>query len=236
MDSPALSSLLDTTIASLLAGRQQRLMAARQVIRVVISGDDLTTLPETLNCLAALSRQDYLPLLAFSHSARDSALQQACLAGLACRGIEAVTDNQEPGQTDIIARALYLPALSANSMSKIALGIRDNLVCRWVFHQLACHQPVIVTLCAECLAQPANSIPVLRDQLLRYAATLADYGCRVISPLPAAQPQTRLPLLTLKDIRLHPGGQPLRVRRRTLITPAARDEIRSRGIVIVESP
>ena len=47
------------------------------------------------------------------------------------RGSRAGLDRAPPHY-----EVLYLPALSVNSMSKIALGIRDNLACETVFQTL----------------------------------------------------------------------------------------------------
>lgn len=211
-----LDNLLDRIIAELLAHR---------VMRVVVSGEDLTTLPATLDCLQALSASGYVPLLAFSHSAA-ATLQSACLDGLAQRGIDALCDNRDllPAQADYCG--LYLPALSSNSLSKIALGIRDNLVCRWAFHALSHNRQIFVTLNGDVLHGPAGAF---QARLTQYAHTLVEYGFTVIGLPPAEQR-----LVTLSDVRLLPAGQPIHIGRGTLITPAARDEIRDRGIAIVQ--
>lgn len=240
MDQEHLSQRLDAIIDALLA-RRKRCLARTQVMRVVLSGEDLATLPLTLDCLGALDRSGYLLALAFSHSAMQSSLQSACLEGLAQRGIEVLCDSREPAQSDEKYSGLYLPALSSNSLSKIASGIRDNLVCRWAFHALGRNKQVVVTLNSECREDTGCAFPpALRARLANYAATLAEYGITVIGQR-AAQAKNRLSasnqkrLITLSDVRCHPGGQALHIGSGTLITPAARDEIRDRGIVIVQS-
>lgn len=234
MDAQRLSYFLDTLIADLLAQRKQRLETHTQVMRVVLSGDDLTTLPATLECLTALERSGYLLVMVFSHSARESSLQSRCLQALAQRGIEVICDNQEPQPGHDTGGSLYFPALSTNSLSKIALGIRDNLVCRWAFHALSTNKAAIVTLNPECQPNADNPLPqAFRTRLVNYANTLAEYGFTVIG-LPRTD--VRRPLISLSDVRQHPPGQPLHVGNRTLITPAARDEIRDRGLVIIQHP
>lgn len=215
-----LSDFLDKLIPALLAQR---------VIRVVISGEELSTLPPTLESLAALHNRGYLLRLTFSHSARHSSLQAACLKGLALRQITVMCDNADPGPEQDEYCQLYLPALSTNSMSKIALGIRDNRVCRWAFHALSQKKPVIITRCAEA----SGFTPALQARLSAYAATLADYGFTIIGYRAEAKHTRRL--LTLGDIRQLPHGEPVHLDKHTLITPAARDEIRARGIALIQS-
>jgi hypothetical protein len=242
MDAQRLSLLLDSIIDDMLALRKQRLESHHQLMRVILSGDDLTTLPTTLECLAALDRCGYLLLIASSHSARESSLQSSCLQALAQRGIDAISDNREPSQVDESCSGFYFPALSSNSLSKIALGIRDNLVCRWAFHALGINKTVIVTLNAECLPDKDNSLPqALRARLASYADTLAEYGFTVIGRHSSGAKQmlatgAHKQLITLSEVRQYQKGQTLHIGHRTLITPAARDEIRDRGLVIVQSP
>lgn len=207
-----LSDFLDALIPALLA---------RRTIQVVISGEDLSTLTTTLTCLTALHRSGYLLRLAFSHSARHSSLQAACLDGLAARQIHAVCNNAGPESDEYCQ--LYLPALSTNSLSKIALGIRDNLASRWVFHALSQQKPIVVTLTPPVL--PA----ALQTRLTEYAATLIAYGITVIGQEKTAK------LITLSDARQLPAGESVHIGRHTLVTPAARDEFRTRGIELIAS-
>lgn len=237
MDASRLSLLLDSIIAEIVAQRTQRLAPPRPVMRAIVSGEDLTTLPATLDCLAALDRNGYQLVIAFSHSAMQSPLRAACLEALAHRGIDVLCDNQPPQETDAPWHGLYLPALSSNSLSKIALGIRDNLVCRWAFHALRLNKPVVATLNAECQSDAAFSLPAaLRTRLANYAATLAAYGISVIGQRPTQQilpTSAKKPLITRSDVRCYAKGAALHVPHHTLITPAALDEIRDRGITIV---
>ncbi|HHG8772944.1 TPA: flavoprotein [Raoultella planticola] len=241
MNSQRLSQLLDTIIDNVLAQRQRALRSRSRVMRVVLSGEDLTTLPATLDCLSALDRSGYLLVIAFSHSATQSSLHTSCLEALARRGVHVLCDNQAPAQTAAAFNALFLPALSTNSLSKIALGLRDNLVCRWAFHALSLNKPTIVTLNAECRQDSTHLLPpALRARLTHYLATLAEYGVTIIGQ-PGANPPSSpsasaaRPLITRSDVRRQPKGAVLHIDRRTLITPAARDELRDRGITLVES-
>lgn len=239
MNNEHLSLLLDAIIDELLARRQQRLQA-NQVMRVVVSGEDRSTLPATLECLAALSNSGYLLQLAFSHSAAASSLQTACMEGLVQLGINALCDNSDPMHAANDYCGLYLPALSSNSMSKIALGIRDNLVSRWAFHALSQTKQVIVTLNAECQKTTSDAFsPSLQARLSLYAQTLVEYGFTVIGKSKASRStpgaRSEKPLITLSDVRKMRASQPVQIGRNTLITPAARDEIRDRGITIIQS-
>ena len=72
MDAQRLSHRLDSLIAGLLAQRRRRLQAHGKVMRVVLSGEDLATLPTTLDCLTALNQRGYLLVMSFSHSASSS--------------------------------------------------------------------------------------------------------------------------------------------------------------------
>lgn len=236
MDTQRLSYLIDHIIADILLQRASRLAASEKCIRVVISGEDLSTLPATLDCLTALSRSGYLLVMAFSHSASRSPLQSACLTGLTERGIDVLCDSRLPSATEPHYCSFYFPALSTNSLSKIALGIRDNLVCHWALYALSVHKPAIITSNAECLPETVNLLPqALLTRLTHYLNTLKEYGFIHAGNSVTNEPinLTAGKLVTLKDIRQHPQGNPLSVSHNTLITPAAQDEIRARGIVIV---
>lgn len=241
MDAQRLSHRLDSLIADMLEQRRRRLQTHGKVMRVILSGEDLTTLPTTLDCLTALDKSGYLLVMAFSHSAMQVSLPSSCLQALTQRGVDVLRDDREPWQTEDAFTGLYLPSLSTNSLSKIALGIRDNRVCRWAFHALSLNKPLIVTLNPECQDDAANPLPcAFRARLATYVATLEEYGITVIGrPITHRErrPQAGVgkSLITLSEVRQHPRGAVLSVGHRTLITPAARDEIRDRGIVIAQS-
>lgn len=236
MDSQTLSQLLDRAIAELLAQS-----VAQKNVRVVVTGDDLSSLPETLNCLAALEQAGYALWVSFSHSASQSALKAACIDALRQRGSRAGFDRQRADYD-----ALYLPALSVNSMSKIALGIRDNLACEAVFQALQQRKQAIATLHPQC---HDNRLPLtLLARLAGYAQVLESYGVKIAGkkmahvdpdPVSLSVPSTSLPtagkkrLITLRDIRLLAPGEELWVERDTLITPAAKDEISRRNLTLI---
>ena len=85
MDAQQLSYRLDSLIADLLAQRRRRLQDHGKVMRVVLSGEDLATLPTTLDCLTALNRRGYLLVMTFSHSAMQASLHSTCMEALAHR-------------------------------------------------------------------------------------------------------------------------------------------------------
>ncbi|GAA3901974.1 hypothetical protein GCM10022405_28950 [Gibbsiella dentisursi] len=247
MDSQALSQLLDTIIAELVAQKKPAVPAGDKDVRVLITGDDMFALPATLDCLAALASRGYPLRVYFSHSAGRSPLKTQYMQAIARQCPSAVCHALPPGDMqDTPYGCLFLPALSGNSMSKIALGIRDNIAGEWVFDALSRQKQVIVTLNNECLAMSGGSLaaPWLA-RLASYAQVLASYGI-VISgrkpagPCPTAVAGAHRPLrgkktlITLRDIRLHPAGEPLAADSNTLITPAALDEIRRRHISITQ--
>jgi hypothetical protein len=240
MDAQRLSYLLDTMIDDILTQRRLRVQTHNKVMHVMISGEELATLPATLACLSALHHCGYLLVMMFSHSARQSSLQSSCLEALAQQGIDVMCANQEEPPVGELCGDIYFPALSTNSLSKIALGIRDNLVCRWAFYALSMKKTAIVTLNAECQPNKNSALPqAFRARLAHYASTLVEYGFTVIGHHTGGQGKTPLanahkPLVTLSDIRQYQKGQTLHIGNRTLITPAARDEIRDRGLVVVQ--
>lgn len=249
MDSQALSQLLDTIIAELVAQKRPAAPAGDKDVRVLITGDDMSALPATLDCLAALASRGYPLRVYFSHSAGRSPLKTQYIQAIARQCPGAVCHALPPGDMqDTLYGSLFLPALSGNSMSKIALGICDNIAGEWVFDALRRQKQVIVTLNNECLATPGGAgmaAPCL-TRLASYAQVLASYGIVISGRKPAGprptagQPGAHRPLrgkktlITLRDIRLHPTGEPLAADSNTLITPAALDEIRRRNIPVTQ--
>lgn len=236
MDNQTLSQRLDRIIAEVLAQS-----VAQKNVRVVVTGEDIVTLPETLRCLVALEQAGYQLWLSFSHSASQSALKATCMDALRQCSSRAEFDRSPPHY-----EALYLPALSVNSMSKIALGIGDNLACETVFQALQRRKQIIATLHPQCV-DSALPLPLL-SRLEGYAQVLESYGIVLsgkraphTSSLPASPylPATTVPvagkkrLITLRDIRLLATHTALRVEDNTLITPAARDEIQRRNLTVI---
>ncbi|MEA9390216.1 hypothetical protein SJI19_06575 [Acerihabitans sp. TG2] len=260
MYSQTLSQLLDTFIAELLAQKKCDVDSGSKKMRVVITGNDISALTETVNCLVALGRAGYQLWVTFSQSASLSALKMSYIQAIGQRCSGVVFDEQP--RHDVVFdddyESLFLPALSTNSMSKIALGIRDNIASEWVFHAFSQQKQIIATLNSECLAGPKNAVlpqPLL-SRLSSYVQTLEQYGivfsgnkmmCSARSdatPTGARQlavdavhnkvPHAPKRLITLRDIRLHPTNEHLCVDSKTLITPAARDEISHRKITVIQ--
>ncbi len=86
-----------------------------------------------------LNQRGYLLVMTFSHSAIRASLHHLSEA-LAQRDVEALLRRSGSRPTEETFSGLYSPSLSTNSLSKIALGIRDNRVCRWAFHALSLEQ------------------------------------------------------------------------------------------------
>jgi hypothetical protein len=241
MESQALSRWLDTLIADLLAQKSQKVNAERKTVRVVITGSDTTTLPMTLRGLLALDSAGYQLRVAFSHSASLSGLKTAMLDEMAVRCASAIVDDKSVDQQPAGGEdydSLYLPALSTNSLSKIALGIRDNLATGWVFHALQKQKNVIVTLSPERF-NPADSgfTSPLLARWAGYADVLRQYGIVITGTNSAVQVSADIGgkkgLITLSDIRQHRATDRLHLDRNTLITPAAQDEIRRQNITVI---
>ncbi len=222
-----LSRLIDKSIADLLVRQRTARNDAGKTVHVVITGSDLTTLPLTLKSLRALSSAGYPLQVAFSHSAGESGLKAALLPELT-----GLCTADEPSELPAGADdSLYLPALSTNSLSKIALGLRDNLATTQVFHALRNQTPVIVTLNPELLhLSDSGFAPPLQARLKAYINALGQYGIRV-DGRKDTHGQKRL--ITLKDIRLYQANDTLRIGSNTLITPAAQDEIRRQHITVI---
>lgn len=232
MDNQTLSQLLDRVIAEVLAQS-----VAQKNVCVVVTGEDISSLPETLNCLEALELAGYQLWVNFSHSASQSALKSVCMDALIQRGSRAGFDRSPPHY-----EVLYLPALSVNSMSKIALGIRDNLACETVFQTLQHRKQIIATLHQQCVD---SELPMpLLSCLEGYAQVLESYGITLfgkraahVKSVQGSQSTLTVAgkkrLITQSDIRLLTIGTVLRIESDTLITPAARDEIQRRNLTVI---
>ncbi|OAT26064.1 hypothetical protein M976_03356 [Buttiauxella ferragutiae ATCC 51602] len=233
MDHQALSQRLDTLIAALLEQKRRELNAGRKKVRVVVTGDNFSSLPAAMLSLAALDGAGFQLLVTFSHSACISGLKHAYADKIDSTCVGALYCDQQP-TADADYSSLFLPALSTNSLSKIALGIRDNVASSWAFHALNRRIKVIATLNPECLNREATGFPLpLLSRLAEYVTTLEQYGIVIAGKkIPAASQK----LLTLSDILTFSGDAGLRVARHTLITPAARDEIRRQNITIIQEP
>ncbi|MFO6300055.1 flavoprotein [Rahnella selenatireducens] len=235
MESQVLSRWLDTVIANLLAEKKQTV----KTVRVVITGSDVTTLPVTLRGMLALEHAGYRLRVAFSHSAILGGLKTALLAEMKDGVIVDDKCADEPLADGEDYDSLYLPALSGNSLTKIALGIRDNLATGWVFHALQKQKYVVVTLPPELLNAADSGFPLpLMARLTGYADVIRQYGIAVTGTNSDVQASANITtgkkrLITLSDIRQHRTTQRLRIDSNTLITPAAQDEIRRQNITVI---
>jgi hypothetical protein len=248
MDYQALSRRIDALIAELLEHKRREQNAGRKKVRVLITGDSFSSLQATLLSLEALESAGYQLLMTFSHSACLSGLKAACIGEVDSRCAGVVYCEQEPvsAQDEGDYSSLFLPALSTNSLSKIALCIRDNMASAWVFHALNSHKKVIATLNSECLNSSASGFAsALLNRLAEYVATLEQYGVVIAGQkMSGVIPRSighvgksvSLPkhLITLSDILTFSGEESLHVDSHTLITPAAQDEIRRQNITVIQ--
>ncbi|MGB7799635.1 hypothetical protein [Buttiauxella sp.] len=246
MEHQVLSRRLDTLIARLLEQKRRELNAGRKKIRVLITGNNFSTLPVTLLSLSALDRSGYQLLVSFSYSARVSGLKTACISAMNSSGTGSQYIEDESIEVDDDYHCLFLPVLSTNSLSKIALCIRDNLASNWVFHALNRHKKVIATLNPECLdGAPTGSARPLLNRLAKYVSTIEQYGVVIAGKnMPGNMTcnlgNTGKPLsftknlVTLSDILTLSGTKNLQIDSHTLITPAAQDEIRRQNITVIQ--
>jgi hypothetical protein len=248
MDHQVLSVQLDALIAELLEQKRRELNAVRKKVRVLITGDNFSALPATLISLAALDRAGYQLLVTFSHSATVSGLKSAYVSEVASNCTGVLYTDDAPTEGDDNFSHLFLPALSTNSLSKIALCIRDNIASEWVFHALKMRKQIIVTLNPESLNSGDMGFrsPLL-NRLAEYVTTLEQYGIVVAGKkAPEAVAVTRnigktgkavslqKRLITLSDILTLSGQERLHIDIHTLITPAAQDEIRRQNITVIQ--
>lgn len=211
---------LERIIAEVLARRRAG------CVRVVITGEDERALPDTLTALEALYQAGYELQITLSHSAGGSAVRPALLSWCNNFTPPLTMDTRAP-QPEEAYSELFFPALSGNSLAKIALCLRDNIASQWAFHALQSRKKIVATLNNEIAN--GDFPPAVRQQQRRYIATLREYG--VIVPDNAAAEKR---LLSLADIQRHPQTMPLRIAADALITPAARDEITRRRIRLIK--
>lgn len=217
---PDLSNRLDSIIDRLLVQQRQGM------VRVVITGTDPRVLPETLAALEALSQAGYGLRVTLSHSASLSAVYGAFQCWRERFAPELLYDTRMP-QAEEEYSELFLPAISGNSLAKIALCLSDNVASAWAFHALCHGRKIIVTLGDEFTH--AALPEAMREQLHRYIATLKSWG--IVFPGVTTQSKGKQ-LISLADIRQQPAGTALQPGRNALITPAAQDEIRRRHIIL----
>ncbi len=225
MSQQPLSDQLDRIISDVLEEKKRRV----RLIKVILTGDDYATLANSFKCMEALYHADYELSVTLSHTAGSSIVGQTYWHWKEESGIYTSLDTHTPTYNEADYYGLFLPALSTNSMAKIAQLLRDNIASEWVFHALRHRKPVIATLNEECQAK--THALALSKRIIGYINTIEQYGV-VISGTKPPSKYSQQKVITLEDIRLHSPNKELWVDQGTLITPAAQDEIRRMKISV----
>jgi hypothetical protein len=245
MEQQDLSQRLDILIAELLEQKRRDLNAGRKKVRVLITGESFNALPTTLLSLKALDYAGYQLVVMFSYSASVSGLKNICISDIDSTCTESLYTDKLPEEGDDDYSSLFLPALSTNSLSKIALCIKDNIASSWVFHALKKRKQVIVTLPPEYLnsSESGFTSPLL-NRFAEYSTILESYGVVITGNKIPNMPHyigikgksvnVQKHLITLSDIRTLSRTESLHVDNHTLITPAAQDEIRRQNITVIQ--
>lgn len=152
---------------------------------------------------------------------------------------------------------ILIPALSRNTLSKITLGIADNLLTTGIARALMMNKEVIIVRDSY---HPQNSVNIAKGlsenrvynamimkyekQLEEMGVTLIDTGSfrttvernsfhKVTSSQSAEQEvYCNSSILTLGDVSQNQEKRILKIRDGTIITPLARDYIQSKGITL----
>lgn len=152
---------------------------------------------------------------------------------------------------------VLIPALSRNTLSKISLGIADNLLTTGIARALMMSKEVIIVRDSY---HPQNLVNIAKGlsenivynamimkyekQLEEMGATLIDTGSfrmtvernsihKVTSSQSAEQEvYCKSSILTLSDVSQNEGKRILKLRDGTIITPLARDYIQNKGITL----
>jgi len=226
MNQQNFSKQLDRIIHDVLEQRRQG-----KLIRVILTGDDGSTLADTFRCMEALYRAGYGLAVTFSHTASLSAIKSICVRWKEEKGIDILFDACISMRDNDDYHGVFLPRLSTNSMAKIALCLQDNVASQSAFYALSRNKPVIATLNEEC--QSLSQIPTLflRRRLMSYIDTLEQYGV-VFSGAKPSKNLCNQTVITLGEIRRHCENKFMLIDRSAVITPAAQDEIRRLNITV----
>ncbi|MCE0495495.1 hypothetical protein [Vibrio salinus] len=228
MGQESLSDCLDRIIRDILDNKPSR----PKLMRVILTGNDTRSLVSTLNCLEALYHAGYGLAVTFSYTASHSVTKAVCLRWKEAKQIGVSFDTVSPDDDNSEYYGVFFPALSTNSMAKMALCLSDNLACEWLFHALHRNRSVVATLNADCNQLSASACSMaLRKQLNQYIQTLEHYGV-VFSGMHESNLNTASRVISVKDVRLHPKDEPFLIDRDVLITPAAKDELYYRNIAV----
>ncbi|MGY0613653.1 hypothetical protein [Vibrio sp. FJH11] len=227
MEIKDLTLMISQIVDDILEKKRQR----SKVIRVILTGNEQQSLLETLNCIKALYRSGYGIAVTLSQTANDSVIKSVFLRWQQEADIEFSMDSYLPDELSENYYGVFFPAISINSLTKLALCIRDNLATSWAFHALLNRKPITATLNHEYHTVLENAAGPLTDQLSSYLNKVEDYGVSFIGK-PHASRLVPKSLITLQDVRSQPEYQPLIIEKNTIITPSAKEEIARRRIFI----
>lgn len=225
MKNPSFEHKLDAMIFEIL--EQKRLKA--KLLRVVITGSDMRSLERTFACIDALYHRGYAIAISFSYSAFNSMLAQVCQRWIEVKKLNITTDNCGPHLPKDDYYGVFFPALSMNSLAKMAQCLNDNIACEWAFDALACQRPVYVTLSFG--EDESHFSSTMRQCLADYIKALKGLGVQVL-PQACQAVHNRRQLITVADVRKMQKLTSLSVEADALITPAARDEINRLQLVL----
>lgn len=227
METRDLTVMISQIVDEILKRKPQR----SKVIRVIITGNEQESLVDTINCITALYRSGYGIAVTLSHSADNSVIKSVFLRWQQEGNIEFSMDSYLPDELRDDYYGVFFPAISMNTLTKLALCLRDNLATSWAFHALLNQKPITVTFNHEYQTVLDNAPGVLTEQISTYVQKIEDYGISFIgrSKLSDMPPKS---LITLADVKLQPEDQPLFIAKNTIITPSAKEEIVRRRIFV----
>ena len=227
MEKKDLTLIISQIVDEILAKKRQR----SKVIRVILTGNEQESLLDTLNCIKALYCSGYGIAVTLSHTAENSVIKSALIRWQQTGDIEFSMDSYLPEELAEEYYGVFFPAISINSLSKLALCIRDNLATTWAFHALVNRKPITATLNYEYQTALDNAPGPLREQFSTYVNKVEDYGVSFLGK-PSPSRRTNSSLITLAAVRLQPENQPLLIEKDTIITPSAKEEIARRRIFV----
>ncbi|WMN86182.1 hypothetical protein NI382_08340 [Vibrio parahaemolyticus] len=227
METKDLTVMISQIVDEILARKPQR----SKVIRVILTGNEQESLFDTLSCIKALYRSGYGIAVTLSHSAENSVIKSVFLRWQQEGDIEFSMDSYLPDELYDDYYGVFFPAISTNSLSKLALCIRDNLATSWAFHALLNRKPITATLSHEYQTVLDNAPGPLTEQISTYVNKVEDFGVSFIGR-PKASRVALKSLITLADVKLQPEEQPLLIEKNTIITPSAKEEIARRRIFV----
>ncbi|MDR9828524.1 flavoprotein [Vibrio sp. FNV 38] len=227
MESKDLTVMISQIVDEILARQAQR----SKVIRVILTGHEQESLLDTLNCIKALYRSGYGIAVTLSHSAQNSVIKSVFLRWQQEGDIEFSIDSYLPNELRGDYYGVFFPAISTNSLSKLALCIRDNLATSWAFHALLNRKPITATFNHEYQTVLEHGPVPFIEQISTYINKIEGYGVRFITERKASHIAPKS-LITLADVKLQPENQSLFIEKNTIITPSAKEEIARRRISI----